>query len=330
VSAEYTPLPDDAPVRPYNPHMAEGWRISVVQDGDWSSKKWPWDEGTNRNQKGASDPLGEVKNALLYGSDVVWFPAHLARRAEMLPHIRGEKTLFEMNTWLQSLRAAVEELGLPLRVIAGIQPAMTNRGPDIFAGIDHKVRETVSEADVLIADLNEHEDLAARHWDTYEAAQALMQALSGLVVPDMSTVPLEAISDMRDRLSIELEGVRAEMLRLTEQLRNRVLDNVSQEELCREARNMIRATVEPVVRETDLITRDLMRRRWTKFALGVGRVFMFCTGAVLLRPDLAVRAVEAALDGGASILDLTRQAAPFKYSPRFVFKARGVIAKHTA
>jgi hypothetical protein len=191
--------------------------------------------------------------------------------------------------------------------------------------VEKAISAAIKCADVLVADI-EDERTQRRQWDTYSAAEVLMHALSSLVAHDMSLLPLEAIADLRTALASELDGVRAEMLILTELLRARVGDKPAAEDLYKEALNIVRTKVEPIVRETDLISADRIKNRWMKFATGTARVFAFCTGAVLLKPELGLKAAEDAISTAAGIGELKLDARPLRYAPRFALQASSRLA----
>jgi hypothetical protein len=85
-------------------------------------------------------------------------------------------------------------------------------------------------------------------WNSYYAAGHLLQAVSRLLLPDLSSLPLAALAELREGLKDTLDPMRAEMLRFTEDLRNLVSNGAGDPELVSaEAENLIATRVEPVV-----------------------------------------------------------------------------------
>jgi hypothetical protein len=64
-----------------------------------------------------------------------------------------------------------------------------------------------------------------------------MEALSRLTLPDVSTLPLDVIAEIRDKLQVSLDPMRAEMLQLSEDLRK--TGAVTQDEVLREAKELM-------------------------------------------------------------------------------------------
>jgi hypothetical protein len=131
-------------------------------------------------------------------------------------------------------------------------------------------------------------------WATHRSAQLLMTALSRLLLPDVSQLPLLAVAELKEQVKPYLDPMRADMLRLTKQLRTMVEQGHSQEEITREAENLIATEVEPVVRESARYTADVMQSRWKTFLQGALRFLGFC-GLGFLNP--AAFGKEAASSG---------------------------------
>ena len=134
------------------------------------------------------------------------------------------------------------------------------------------------------------------HWDVRKAAQLLMNKLSEIYFPNVSSLPLLEVVELKDKVKDELNPMRAEMLRLTEELRKMVKDESSEEEVAREAENLIRTRVEPVVREVNKHIREQLNSRWRKFAgkglksIGLGG-FALISGNLNLSKDALKEAI---------------------------------------
>ncbi len=136
------------------------------------------------------------------------------------------------------------------------------------------------------------EPLAA--WDAHGAAQLLMDALSRLLLPDVSRLPLSVVAELKAHVKDHLDPMRADMLRLTKQLRALAGEERSREALAREAANVIATEVEPVVRESARYTADVVKSRWKKLLRGTAQ-FIGVAGLGFLNP--AMFAKEAAMRG---------------------------------
>jgi hypothetical protein len=166
-------------------------------------------------------------------------------------------------------------------------------------------------------------------WNAHARANLLMKALSRLMLPDLSALPLEAIAEVRDRLRDTLDPMRAEMLRLSENLR-KVSADLGEDELLRESEELIATRVEPVVRMASARARDLAKKKWRKFFVGLARTFGFA-GAGFLNPSLLTKALEEVLSTGAAISEMKETSEePTKASATFVIEARRVIAERGA
>ena len=123
-------------------------------------------------------------------------------------------------------------------------------------------------------------------WNVNSAVAELQTAISRLYLPDVAGLPLDLIMEMRDRLASSLDPMRAEMLRLTEELRRCVIgaNEPSMRSAQSEAANLIRTRVEPVIREVDQRARDLAHSRLRTFLVGAPKV-LGIFGAVFMDPS---------------------------------------------
>jgi hypothetical protein len=126
-----------------------------------------------------------------------------------------------------------------------------------------------------------------------------MKSLSNVLLPDISNLPLLEVMQLREDVKDEIEPMRAALLRLTEDLRKMVEDRWSEEEVAREATNLIKTRVEPFVREADQHARDLLRRKWRRFFQGALKAIFFA-GAGYLKPDLLKDSLKEAVNVVAS------------------------------
>lgn len=164
-------------------------------------------------------------------------------------------------------------------------------------------------------------------WNSYAAAQAIHNAVARLLLPDVASLPIEAILELRERLQDVLDPMRAEVLRLTEDLRKLVLYSVSDDvAMQREAENLVATRVEPLVREASHRTRQLAEQKWRRLFVGAAKAFGFA-GASLVDPKLIGKAVQQTLETGALALrDIEDEGPGPRMTAQFVLEARIFVA----
>ena len=139
-------------------------------------------------------------------------------------------------------------------------------------------------------------------WSAHPAAQLLMNEMSRLLLPDVSRLPIPAIAELKEDVKDYLDPARADMLRLSKQLREMVKEKQSLNDVAHEASNIIATEVEPVVRESARQTAEVMKSRWKKFLRGTLNFIGVC-GLGFLNP--AMFAKEAAMGGLKLVSDST-------------------------
>lgn len=123
--------------------------------------------------------------------------------------------------------------------------------------------------------------------------------------------------------------MRAELLRLTEDLRKMIRDPANTADVASEAEYLIRTRVEPLMREVGQRTEELMKKNWRRFFQGVGKVFGL-TGAAFFKPDLLKDALREVLDTGAALADVEQKTDAFSDTACFVLEARRYIQSRDA
>lgn len=153
---------------------------------------------------------------------------------------------------------------------------------DYASGCHPKITETISKSDACIVD-SELPFLMkpAERWETLDALQKLMQSFQRICLPDVSDLPIEEILKLRERVKDEVAPMRAELLRLTVELRKRVKENYSIEDLAAESDDLIRTQVEPLVLEAKKHIEARFRKRNSNAISG----FLRFIGAVWLIPQ---------------------------------------------
>lgn len=108
-----------------------------------------------------------------------------------------------------------------------------------------------------------------------------MNALSRVLLPDVSSLPLLEVPELKDKVKDELNPMRGELLRLTEDLRQMVEDEHSEEEVAREAENLISTRVESVLFEADHHLKDELNNKWKRFFRRTGKAVGLYAGGYL-------------------------------------------------
>jgi hypothetical protein len=246
-----------------------------------------------------------LKNALLYADDVKWLHIeereHPSRALERVGNAERRLTdagllkvcRCEFVTYLGSFSHASTALDHLPEVPAEI---WDNVRPLGAAGL-HGIRDMVKSVRVFVN--TGRGEPSPKTWSTYEAVSALLSENTNLLLPDISSLPFEAVAEIRDRLKDNLDPMRAEMLRLTEDLRKMVGRKLSEPGMVRaEARNLIATRVEPVVREASSRAREMANNKWRKLYTGAAKALGFA-GAGYLDPKLLAKAVQQTLEVGA-------------------------------
>jgi hypothetical protein len=163
----------------------------------------------------------------------------------------------------------------------------------------------------------------SKEWNAYRGAHELMMSLSRLLLPDVSSLPVDVIMDIRDRLQDSLDPVRAELLRLTEDLRLLIPASEQKENsISAEANNLIATRVEPIVRDASRRANEMLNRKWRRFLAGAAKAFGFA-GAGFVDPKLFAKAIQQTLEAGMlSISEEDEDRPNFKATSQFVLHAR--------
>ncbi|MGA3237018.1 MAG: hypothetical protein ABSG03_11975 [Bryobacteraceae bacterium] len=111
--------------------------------------------------------------------------------------------------------------------------------------------------------------------------------MSRLLLPEVSTLPISALAELRDKLSGVLVPMRAEILRFIDELRKAVGDEPEQSALQAEADILVAVRVEPVVREAAVRTREPIDQKCRKLYTGAAKAFGLA-GAALVDTDRPV------------------------------------------
>lgn len=140
-----------------------------------------------------------------------------------------------------------------------------------------------------------------QRWQTHQAAQTLMNAMSKVLLPDISRLSFDDVKGLQERAIDELEPMRAEMLRLTQDLRNMLGESWKTEDLAREAENLIATKVEPAVRELNSrIKTDIKETGSSYLAQGLKFITLCGVGWLFRKQEYSEKAL---IDGANFIAD---------------------------
>jgi hypothetical protein len=184
------------------------------------------------------------------------------------------------------------------------------------------VVEAFTDSRVVVGELRFFGLGESETWNASRGAHELMMSLSRLLLPDVSNLPVEAIMDIRDRLQDSLDPVRAELLRLTEDLQLIVSKNQNKDSIFAESDNLIATRVEPIVRDASRRANELLDRKWRRLLGGAAKAFGFA-GAAFADPKLFAKAIQQTLETGALAFGkVDEDRTNFKATSQFVLHAR--------
>lgn len=203
--------------------------------------------------------------------------------------------------------------------------------PELMVEIQYSVRREldpiIGNAGVVVCSASLL-DRQSKYWNARSAAHELMMGLSRVLLPDVSIMPVEVIMDVRGRLQDSLDPMRAEMLRLTDDLRKLVGSSTDSAAIAAEADNLIATRVEPVVREANRRANELLNAKWRKLFLGAAKAFGLA-GAGFVDPKLIGKAVQQTLETGAlAFSDPEEALPPLGSTAQFVLRARRLASEH--
>lgn len=127
---------------------------------------------------------------------------------------------------------------------------------------------------------------------------------------------------LREKTKDSLDPIRAEMLRLTEDLRKLVVTSHDPNLLTAEVNTLIAARVEPVVRDADRRANELLHKNGANSWFGAPKAFGFA-GAGFVDPKLLAKAAQQTLETGALALSpVGDHGVSMSETAQFVLRAR--------
>jgi hypothetical protein len=286
----------------------------------WNSCVFALERGNHSN----------LKNAMLYSDEVFWISSDLLEYP-LTPEAFEE---LAENNWksriLRELEAAgAGDLVLPFVEIKFIVESTDNEAlkSKVVENIQQKVLHSRCSIGLPARLRSESlkREFSKNKWNAYEGAAHLQWALSRLLLPDVSSLPFEVLMELRELCKDSLNPMRAELLRLTDDLRKLVEDSKSPDAIREEAMNLVATRVEPVVREADYRTREFAEQKWRKLYTGAAKAFGFA-GASLLDSKLIGKAIQQTLETSALALDKAEDKTQGpRMTAQFVLQAHSLI-----
>jgi hypothetical protein len=288
----------------------------------------PWNIGILTVMDAGENEYREIKNCLLYGEHSYWIPLEVAASSvKPLSYTRFRESLksgdaeqvitvyanpYELFDFGAAFRLSNDGHG-PLEI-----PPV---GEPVAVPFSKSIRVTFRDCRVFVSNVDTS-GAPDQNWNSYNAAHALMMGMSRLLLPDVSDLPIGGIMDLREKMKDSLDPMRAEMLRLTDDLRKLVGTSHDPNLLTAEVDNLIATRVEPVVRDADRRAKEFLQKKWRKLFAGAAKAFGFA-GAGFLDPKLLAKAVQQTLETGAMALSpVEDRGVSMSETAQFVLRAR--------
>jgi hypothetical protein len=180
-----------------------------------------------------SGRYGVIRDALLYADSVHWLSIETIMTALMRPdpELQTECDQEDIEV-LRSYDAFKNEIKT-----CGAEDLIIEYGGEKVVGSEaaqwaiEMLEEERNELIKMLPNIrvltwaNQHQNEASGGWNAYQLAGELTAAMSRLLLPDVSTIPIDAVLDLREHMSDSLNPMRAELLRFTESLRAIVRNN---------------------------------------------------------------------------------------------------------
>lgn len=312
------------------------------------------------------DHLAELKNALFYSDEVIFVPLVLPSitlMTRLAIHIinnelyKNEKILstilqshpvksrFDRFMIFNSITEEVDASGLSsaFKLVSFPTPdiedvftrVLDSRGVDnekLFIDdlqyTHHIFSKIVPQINACFTDCNATRDHLNQVWNPYQAVHLLIEALQRTqILPDIGQLPLEEIAEIKDKTKDVLNPMRAELLRLTEDLREIVKDDLSTEDAITGAKNIIMTRIEPILRETAEHINAEVHNRYLKF-LGRLPKYIGIVGLGFLVPSLALDSVKESLGMANEAITLAGRPKATSATVRFALELRVNLEKN--
>jgi hypothetical protein len=260
----------------------------------------------------------DLKNAILYADYVYWLAPDLFPISEEEAARYGR----DLESWKPPLLHDINQAGAGSVVIPILELSDVLKGAAGLPKFINRIKETLESSRCYVGSLV----TGGREWNTYSGVTHLQWALSDLLLPDFQDLPFGAIVELRESCGDVLNPMRAELLRLTEILRE-IVEHYKDDgaTIESEARNLIATRVEPIVREADQRTRELADRKWRKLYTGAAKAFGFA-GASFFDPKLIGKAIQQTLETGALMLKDEEDKNPHpKITAQFALQAHSFL-----
>lgn len=201
---------------------------------------------------------------------------------------------------------------------------------DYYVSIHSHLRymHEIFNVDSIFLDTDTNDkDLKIQYWQPHRIVNYLLEALQKTqILPDVSNLPLEELRELQDKVKLYLLPVRAELQRLTKDLRKLVGDELTDEVLRREAEILVSTDIEPLFIETAALISDQLRNRYKRWLVKSLRVIGLAS-LVSFDPKLVTTATKDSVELATDIisnLDAVKSTSP---TVQLAFSMRKHISK---
>jgi hypothetical protein len=144
-----------------------------------------------------------------------------------------------------------------------------------------------------------------RSWTPWQGVAELQRAIQKICLPDVSALPIDDILQIQSNCADLLVPMRAELLRLSKNLRESVKSTDDRSDIAREAEFLVQTDILPVVMETSTLVTEELRKRDKDFAYKIIR-FAAIAGLGFLLPD-AIKFMPTVIDKAIDSVEAAHQ-----------------------
>lgn len=159
----------------------------------------------------------------------------------------------------------------------------------------------------------------AKQWEPWQTVAELKSALQKICLPLLSNLPLNEIVEIRLSTNSLLSLVRAELLKLSKEVRKHFEAGLP-EDFQKEAANVIHTEILPLVVEASSLLQDEMKKRYRKAFYSMTKYFSLL-GLGVLMPNpikLIPKIVDSAIDTSFALYDVSKDNLHPKSTVQFI------------
>ncbi|WP_462247388.1 hypothetical protein [Ekhidna sp.] len=206
------------------------------------------------------------------------------------------------------LSDAFSELNININSFTKLKPS---------SSIEASIEEIAADCNVIVDSTGK---AVGDYWSPYKAVDIIQkQLVSTRILPDISSLHLAEIVELKSMLSYHFDPLRAELLTMTESLRSMLNDNISEENINREATNLIITRVEPVLRNYATLVDSELKNKYRKYLKKGARMLGFA-GLGLFFPQAFAWAMKDSIDLVSDSLSESMDIKPATETARFAIK----------